>query len=241
MNLGAREWAVPDAKTHLRARGPSSHQEAVGRAHLCRRCRPDRRDAAPHRARGRALWTKPPWGGQRCASIRQDFILFGSARVEWLSSLDLSKQVAEGHTRVGRAPGRPAGRLVRGQSGRTGPNAGPDTGPNIYLDTWHHPGKWSAETHHGLCVGRVRRLYFLVTVLSCQQVVDFCLEFLDGSLPDEERRRFQSHLGRCPDCVGFFETYRRTPEISRDAFALQMPESLKETVRSFLRARCKPP
>jgi hypothetical protein len=74
-------------------------------------------------------------------------------------------------------------------------------------------------------------------LINCQQLVDFCLDFLDGSLPDEERRMFQDHLGHCGECVTFFRTYERTPEVSREAFALQMPPGVKETVRSYLRAR----
>jgi len=73
--------------------------------------------------------------------------------------------------------------------------------------------------------------------LCCQQLAEYCLEYLDGSLPEEDRREFQSHLGHCGACVTFFETYRRTPEISRDAFALEMPSSVKEAVRTFLRER----
>jgi anti-sigma factor RsiW len=74
-------------------------------------------------------------------------------------------------------------------------------------------------------------------LFNCQQLADFCLDFLDGSLPEEERRMFQDHLGECGECVTFFRTYQRTPQVSREAFALQMPSSVKETVRSFLRAR----
>jgi hypothetical protein len=74
-------------------------------------------------------------------------------------------------------------------------------------------------------------------LINCQQLVDFCLDFLDGSLPEEERRMFQDHLGHCGECVTFFHTYERTPEVSREAFALQMPSNVKETVRSYLRAR----
>ena len=48
---------------------------------------------------------------------------------------------------------------------------------------------------------------------------------------------FQDHLGECGECVTFFRTYQRTPQVSREVFALQMPSSVKETVRSFLRAR----
>jgi anti-sigma factor RsiW len=75
------------------------------------------------------------------------------------------------------------------------------------------------------------------SLLNCQQLVDFCLDFLDGSLPEDEQRMFRSHLGCCGECVAFFETYKRTPEVSREAFALEVPASVKEAVRSYLRTR----
>ena len=74
-------------------------------------------------------------------------------------------------------------------------------------------------------------------MFNCQQIVDFCLDFLDESLPEEQRRLFANHLGHCCECVSFFETYKRTPEVSREVFAMQMPDTVKEAVRSFLRSR----
>ena len=74
-------------------------------------------------------------------------------------------------------------------------------------------------------------------MFNCQQLVDFCLDFLDGSLPEDERRLFRNHLGHCGECVAFFETYKRTPEVSREVFVLEMPASVKAAVRSFLRTR----
>jgi anti-sigma factor RsiW len=74
-------------------------------------------------------------------------------------------------------------------------------------------------------------------LFNCQQLVDFCLDFLDGSLPEEERKHFKNHLGQCGECVAFFETYKRTPEISREAFAMEMPSNVKAAVRSYLRSR----
>jgi len=73
--------------------------------------------------------------------------------------------------------------------------------------------------------------------LTCRQIVDYCLDFMSGSLPDTERRLFSSHLRNCPDCMRFFETYRKTPEITREAMALRMPERVKTAVREFLRNR----
>jgi anti-sigma factor RsiW len=72
-------------------------------------------------------------------------------------------------------------------------------------------------------------------VISCQQLIEFCLDYVEGSLPDDEQTRFRRHLSQCPDCVTFFETYRKTPEVSRDALKAQMPESVREAVRSYLR------
>jgi predicted anti-sigma-YlaC factor YlaD len=72
----------------------------------------------------------------------------------------------------------------------------------------------------------------------CEQLVAFCLDYLEGDLPGDEQVRFRRHLGQCPDCVTFFETYRRTAEISRRAVQTAMPEALKQSIQSFLRERC---
>jgi anti-sigma factor RsiW len=74
-----------------------------------------------------------------------------------------------------------------------------------------------------------------LAVISCHQLIEFCLDYVEGALPDDEQQRFRRHLSLCPDCVTFFETYRKTPEVSRDALKAQMPESVRESVRSYLR------
>jgi anti-sigma factor RsiW len=79
-----------------------------------------------------------------------------------------------------------------------------------------------------------------LAVISCHQVIEFCLDYVDGALPDDEQVRFRRHLSQCPDCVTFFETYRKTPEVSREAMKTclpdHMPESVRESVRSYLRS-----
>lgn len=74
-------------------------------------------------------------------------------------------------------------------------------------------------------------------MINCQQVVDFCFDFIEGDLPNEEQAAFRRHLGHCHACVNFFETYRRTPEISREVLKTQIPPSVKESVLAFLRTR----
>jgi len=72
-------------------------------------------------------------------------------------------------------------------------------------------------------------------VINCQQLIEFCLDYVEGALPEDEQERFRRHLSRCPDCVTFFETYQKTPEVSRDALKASMPESVRESVRTYLR------
>ena len=63
------------------------------------------------------------------------------------------------------------------------------------------------------------------------------MDYLEGELPQEEEVGFRRHLAQCSDCVSFFETYRKTPELSREALSAQIPVSVKESVRSFLASR----
>jgi anti-sigma factor RsiW len=74
-------------------------------------------------------------------------------------------------------------------------------------------------------------------VISCHQLIDFCFDYLDGALPDDEQVSFRRHLAQCTDCVSFFETYQKTPELSRDALSTQMPVAVRESVRTFLQSR----
>ena len=66
-------------------------------------------------------------------------------------------------------------------------------------------------------------------MINCQQLYKFCLDYVEGELPEDEQVHFRRHLSLCPDCVTFFETYRRTPEVSRE------PASVRESVRNYLR------
>ena len=56
-----------------------------------------------------------------------------------------------------------------------------------------------------------------IAVISCHQLIEFCCDYIDGELPEDEQLRFRRHLAACPDCVTFFETYRKTSEVTRDA------------------------
>ena len=76
--------------------------------------------------------------------------------------------------------------------------------------------------------------------LTCQQLIDFIMSYLDNELPDDQRAEFDRHMAACPSCVDYLETYEKTVELTKmaadDPVPAEVPESL---VQAILAARKK--
>ena len=76
--------------------------------------------------------------------------------------------------------------------------------------------------------------------MTCKELVEFLMDYLDGLLSESERRRFEEHLGECPDCVAYLATYREAARLGKeactagDSIPTDVPEEL---VRAILAAR----
>lgn len=46
--------------------------------------------------------------------------------------------------------------------------------------------------------------------LSCQELVELVTDYLEGALSDEDRVRFEDHIGRCDGCNVYLEQMRQT-------------------------------
>jgi anti-sigma factor RsiW len=49
-----------------------------------------------------------------------------------------------------------------------------------------------------------------VNEMDCQELVETITAYLDGTLPDADRRRFDIHLENCPYCTEYLEQMRQT-------------------------------
>jgi anti-sigma factor RsiW len=49
-----------------------------------------------------------------------------------------------------------------------------------------------------------------VEQLSCQELVELVTDYLEGALSEEERLRFDDHIGRCDGCTVYLEQMRVT-------------------------------
>ncbi len=77
--------------------------------------------------------------------------------------------------------------------------------------------------------------------MTCRELVEFLNDYLDGQLPGPERRRFERHLGDCPDCVAYLTTYRAAVRLGKEvcrcedeSVPAEVPEQLVRAVLSAL-------
>ena len=46
--------------------------------------------------------------------------------------------------------------------------------------------------------------------MDCKELVEAITAYLDGTLPDADRRRFDAHLANCPYCTEYLAQMRET-------------------------------
>lgn len=54
--------------------------------------------------------------------------------------------------------------------------------------------------------------------MTCQEFIDFLMDYVDDVLPTEQRAQFDEHLSDCPECVNYLASYRATTALGKAAF-----------------------
>ena len=75
-------------------------------------------------------------------------------------------------------------------------------------------------------------------MITCREVISFLLEYLDGTLSEHERARFEKHLSLCDSCVAYLHTYETTIRMEKLTAADEaaIPEDLVKAVLASRRA-----
>ena len=68
------------------------------------------------------------------------------------------------------------------------------------------------------------------TGMSCQELVELITEYLEGSLPPDDRARFDLHLSFCPACKTYLIQMRQTV----DTLGRLTEESIPQNTRQQL-------
>ena len=79
--------------------------------------------------------------------------------------------------------------------------------------------------------------------MTCRELIEFLMDYLDGELPAGERCRFDEHLALCADCRAYVRNYEATVRAGKIALAPcedEVPESVPEQlVQAILTSRRK--
>lgn len=51
--------------------------------------------------------------------------------------------------------------------------------------------------------------------LTCKDATDLILDYLSRELDSETTAEFEEHLSKCPDCVAFLNTYKKTIQLTK--------------------------
>lgn len=78
--------------------------------------------------------------------------------------------------------------------------------------------------------------------MTCRDMHEFLMAYLDGELPPEQHAVFTKHLDRCRHCVHYLESYRTTVHLCHGAFAAEpaptVPDELVTAVLTARRGQC---
>lgn len=55
--------------------------------------------------------------------------------------------------------------------------------------------------------------------MTCKEVIEFLMAYLDGELESPVRGEFERHLSRCSACVAYLDTYKKSVQLARGACA----------------------
>lgn len=78
--------------------------------------------------------------------------------------------------------------------------------------------------------------------LKCQDLLEYLADYLDGELPTDQLSVMEAHLGECPPCVTYLESYRSTISMVRGCVPKPIEEEAceecpEELIKAILEAR----
>ena len=74
---------------------------------------------------------------------------------------------------------------------------------------------------------------------SCEHSLSLLQEYLDGTLPPEEKAILDRHFRACPPCIDFVRKYRATPALCQRALVQEVPQDMGERLAAFLHSKCR--
>lgn len=77
--------------------------------------------------------------------------------------------------------------------------------------------------------------------VTCEDCVEFLMDYIEGKLPETETFKFESHIAFCRDCKVYLDNYRKAAALATGAGkqepARASPEVPEALIQAILKAR----
>ena len=74
--------------------------------------------------------------------------------------------------------------------------------------------------------------------MTCRELIEFLMDYVEGDLPDNQRATFEDHLNRCPPCRSYLDTYRKSVDLTSICYDEDVPPDVpEELIKAILAAR----
>lgn len=76
-------------------------------------------------------------------------------------------------------------------------------------------------------------------MITCRELSEFLMSYLDGELPAGQRAEFERHLRACSGCRCYLDSYERTVRLGKEAMKPDQapPPAPEELIQAILAAR----
>ncbi len=74
-------------------------------------------------------------------------------------------------------------------------------------------------------------------MISCKEMVDLIMDYLDGSLDSETSKDFDMHIEGCIDCHAYLNTYKKTVSLTHQISCEDIPDELYSRLSTLLKER----
>jgi predicted anti-sigma-YlaC factor YlaD len=75
--------------------------------------------------------------------------------------------------------------------------------------------------------------------VDCRKLAELLIDFVSGECAEETRLHIEEHLGHCPPCVIYVETYRLTIQMTRKLPPVPMPPQLADRLWRVVETECR--
>jgi anti-sigma factor RsiW len=76
--------------------------------------------------------------------------------------------------------------------------------------------------------------------IACKQAVELVTDYIEGSMPRADRRRFEAHLSSCPHCTAYLAQMRSTIQLTGQLRSEELPSEVRDELLSLYSQWRKP-